>query len=85
MTENLVQEREDNELEHYKDFNLSDEALMSIENMLNGNREPYSPMYDGGDGEMGYDYISQMRGFDGVTPEQYELPTVRSARLKKKD
>jgi hypothetical protein len=42
-------------------------------------------MYDGGDGEMGYDYISQMRGFDGVTPEQYELPTVRSARLKKKD
>jgi len=85
LTDNLVQEREDNELEHYKDFNLSDEALMSIENMLNGNREPYSPMYDGGDGEMGYDYISQMRGFDGVTPEQYELPTVRSARLKKKD
>jgi aminopeptidase-like protein len=81
LTDNLIKEKEDNSLENYKDFNLSDEALMSVENMLGGNRDPYSPMYDGGD-DMGYDYISHMRGFDGVTPEQYELPKVQG---KKKD
>lgn len=83
LTDNLIKEKEDNSLENYKDFNLSDEALMSVENMLGGNRDPYSPMYDGGD-DMGYDYISHMRGFDGVTPEQYELPKVQGKKKRLK-
>jgi hypothetical protein len=81
LTDNLIKEKEDNELEHYKDFNLTDESLMSIERMLSQQQDSFFETPQGGD-DIGYDYISHMRGFDGVTPEQYETPI---AHAKKKD
>lgn len=82
LTQNLVDNKVDNGFEHYQDFGISDSSLKEIEKMLDGNRDPYDAPYDGGnvsDTDMGYDYISQMRGFDGVRPEQY------TTHAKKKD
>lgn len=62
--------------EHFKDYELSDESLRSIEKMLSGNQDPWYAGHSGG-GEFGYDYVSDMRGFDGVRPEQYEVTSCR--------
>jgi len=84
LTKNLVNEKIDNGFENYRDYGISDESLKSMEDMLSGNRDPYDAPYNGGNTnntDMGWDYLTQMRGFDGVRPEQYELPV----HAKKKD
>jgi len=87
LTKNLVDDKlTDNSFEHYQDFGISDESLKNIERMMDGNQDPYDgQMYNGGNTsstDMGYDYIADMRGFDGVKPELYETPVVHA---KKKD
>lgn len=87
LTKNLVDDKlTDNSFEHYQDFGISDESLKNIERMMDGNQDPYDgQMYNGGNTsstDMGYDYIADMRGFDGVKPELYEAPVVHA---KKKD
>lgn len=69
--------------EHLQDYNLTDESLSAMERMLSGNQDPYYPVHNGGGG-LGWDYITDMRGFDGARPEQFELPapTVGSAVKK---
>ena len=67
-------ERFNVDMRHFQDYNLTDESLSAMERMLNGNQDPYYPVHDGGGG-LGWDYITDMRGFDGVRPEQYEVPT----------
>lgn len=85
LTKELVDNKINNGFENYQDFEISDESLKNMEDMLSGNRNPYDEPYNGGNTnstDMGYDYISHMRGFDGVRPEMYELPV---AHAKKKD
>ena len=84
LTNDLVHNKVEDKFDHYQDFGLTDDSLNNIERMLSENQDPYSAPYEGG--EMGYDYVSQMRGFDGVKPEQYEISTSRaSLNAKKKD
>lgn len=68
--------------DHFQDYNLSDEALQQIERMMSGNQDPYYPVHDGG-GWVGWDYVGDMRGQDGVRPERYELPAYASRLVKK--
>ena len=86
LTKDLVDEKiNDKGYEHYQDFNISDESLKNIERMMDGNQDPYDAPYNGGNTsntDMGYDYITDMRGFDGVKPEMYEAPAVHA---KEKD
>jgi hypothetical protein len=71
--------------ESFKDYNLSDESLQQMEKLLSGNQDPYYPVHDGGGG-LGWDYVGDMRGDDGVRPERYELPHAASTnRLVKKN
>lgn len=70
--------------EHFQDYNLSDEALQQIERMMSGNQDPYYPVHDGG-GWVGWDYVGDMRGQDGVKPERYELPELSASKNVKKN
>lgn len=80
LTTDLMNSKVDDEaLEHYQDFGISNEGLTNMEKMLCENQDPYDAPYEGGTN--GWDYISDMRGFDGVKPEQYEA----HAGLKKND
>jgi hypothetical protein len=74
LTTNFINNKVKNiEPEHYQDFNLTDDSLNEIEKMLSGNQNPYYDVHDGGgQGSFGWDYITDMRGFDGTRPEQYE-------------
>lgn len=65
-------------VDHYQDFNLSNESLKSMENMMSGNADPFYDVHDGG-GDGGWDYVTDMRGLDGTAPNQYEV------NAKKKD
>lgn len=62
--------------DHFQDFSLSDDSLRSVEKMMSGNQDPWYKGMSGG-GEFGWDYVSDMRGFDGVRPEQYEVTSRR--------
>lgn len=55
--------------ERFKDFSISDESLNKIEDYMSGNADPYGANYDGG--ISGYNFISDTRGFDGVSPNEY--------------
>ena len=83
LTTDLMNNKiEDVAPEHYQDFGISNEGLTNMEKMLCENQDPYDAPYEGGTN--GWDYISDMRGFDGVKPEQFEVP-VAHASLKKND
>src|SRR5574344_344512 len=73
LTNNLVNDKiQDIDKNDYRDFNITNESLTSLERMLSEDQNPFDAPYDGG-GNLGYDYISDMRGFDGVRPEQFEM------------
>ena len=55
-----------------QDYDFTDESLYELERMLSGDRDPYYPVHDGGQG-LGWDYVADFRGFDGTRPEQYEI------------
>ena len=83
LTKNLIDNKIDTGFENYQDYGISDDGLNSMEKMLSGNQDSYFEQPNGGNTnstDMGYDYVSQMRGFDGVRPEQYELPVLHAKK-----
>jgi len=82
MTKDLINRNlnKENFKDLYNDFNITNDSLKSMELMLGENRDPFDNPYYGGE-DFGYNYITKMRGFDGVKPEQYEI----KASFKKKD
>lgn len=80
LTTDMIKDTVDESFyEHFQDFNISNESLTNMERMLSESQNAFDGIYSGGT-DMGYDYISQMRGFDGVRPEQYELPVVQGKK-----
>ena len=75
LTKNLCDNRKRNiGFEYYKDFGMTDKTLEETEKILSGNDSLYYDMHDSNP-PFGWDYVTDMRGFDGVRPEQYEVPT----------
>ena len=74
LTKNLVVDKglKDIGFEYYKDFGMTDKTLEETEKILSGNDDSYYDIHSGNQ-PFGWDYISDMRGFDGVRPEQYEI------------
>ncbi len=73
LTKNLVVDKglQDVGFEYYKDFGMTDKTLEETERILSGNDDSYYDIHSGNE-PFGWDYVSDMRGFDGVRPEQYE-------------
>lgn len=61
----------EDKLESFCDFNISEESLDAIENYMSGNADPVY-FNDGGAGDFGYDFISDMRS-DSTIPGGYEI------------
>ena len=59
------------------DWDFSDESLQKIEDYMSGNADP---QYTHANTPGGWDFVSDMRSFDGTAPGKYEI----SAKLKKK-
>jgi hypothetical protein len=57
--------------EYYKDFGMTDKSLEEAEKILSESQDSYYDIHNGV--PYGWDYISDMRGFDGVRPEQFEM------------
>jgi len=75
LTKNLCNNKKRNiGFEYYKDFGMTDKTLEETEKILSGNDSLYYDIHDSNP-PFGYDYVTDMRGFDGVRPEQYEVPT----------
>ena len=75
LTKNLFVDKglDDVGFEYYKDFGMTEKTLDETEKLLSGNNDSYYDMHSGNE-PFGWDYITDMRGFDGTRPEQYEVP-----------
>jgi hypothetical protein len=73
LTTNLVKEKglDDVGFEYYKDVGMTDKSLEEAEKILSESQDSYYDIHNGV--PYGWDYISDMRGFDGVRPEQFEM------------
>lgn len=64
------------------DFQISDESLSAMENMLSGHADPINTGFSNGSNrDFGFDSMTQMNSDIGVAPFNYET---RVSRLKKK-
>lgn len=73
LTKNLVVDKglKDVGFDYYKDFGMTNESLEQAEKILSESEDSYYDIHNGV--PYGWDYISDMRGFDGVRPEQFEM------------
>ena len=74
LTKNLVIDKglQDVGFEYYRDFGMTDKTLEETERILSGNDDSYYDIHDSY-GPFGWDYVSDMRGYDGTRPEQFEM------------